>query len=579
MILLVLALRALQSSQRNGYRLSQANRLIEHRKQMNQQQAMHTMERLQHIDPNFSAKAYEKAIESAFWKVQVARQDQKLHAIQHFIADGLSANYTAQFQEQQRLGYREKIDHTLIHSIRFKSFESTGAFDVLTVELNSSSTEYRVSLNSGAYLSGDRKAATRIEYWTLVRAHGAKPTAALQGLEADRCPNCNAAIAIDSLGHCLACNAAIRSGQYGWVLLEIVQAGESGQPDANTLENIQRYQSTKDPYFNVQHIHDRTAVVFWRKVTADREGQVAYLHKFASPDFCQNYQQHLQFDHEDKRSFFGDCKLGRVSVLGVIEDTSVDYCIVQVQSFAYRYSQHNGDLPQKRPKWHRRSHLMIWMRKHDVTTHIERCLCSLHCPHCGAPDESFADPICSSCSQPLNLGDYDWILVDYLPFNSSAAKRWRKRLFPQLSSYCFNNTSLTATSIHHHEPLTSVDAFAWIINIMLVDDSIDETEQATLQEMAQRSLVSQAVLEHMIKKAKKRELVCPSPKSYRQCRNWLKAMIAAAYCDGVVTKFERALLEKLGKTMDFGKADIDILIKQHQTHLLQSTRNLAACRI
>ena len=85
----------------------------------------------------------------AFRQIQAAWMAQDMASVEHFVSDGVCEMFSVPFREQQRLGYRNRMDNIRIRWVRFAHFASSGTFDVLTVEVAASAVDQRITLSGG----------------------------------------------------------------------------------------------------------------------------------------------------------------------------------------------------------------------------------------------------------------------------------------------------------------------------------------------------------------------------------------------------------------------------------------------
>src|SRR5207244_13467431 len=109
-----------------------------------------------------------------------------------------------------------------------------------------------------------------------------------RGLLEGNCPNCGAAVEINQNANCAHCGALLRSGQYDWVLAEIVQESEWTADRRTDLASVAALVA-RDPDFNLQDLEDRASVMFWRWQAAERTAKVDFIRKIAAPAFCDGY--------------------------------------------------------------------------------------------------------------------------------------------------------------------------------------------------------------------------------------------------------------------------------------------------
>jgi hypothetical protein len=199
-------------------------------------------------------------------------------------------------------------------------------YDELSVRIMARAADYKVSMRDGKPIAGVAPMEGFAEIWTFLRRRGTATVPGKPGLLEGNCPNCGAPIELNESANCKNCNALLRSGQYDWVLSEITQASE-WEPGGHTAVAGLKTLRQRDPEVNVQSLEDRTSVIFWRKSAADRIGKLDPMFKVTSPAYGEAYASRLKPQPGLPRTYFGQCAVGSVDVLGFIpatEQTPID---------------------------------------------------------------------------------------------------------------------------------------------------------------------------------------------------------------------------------------------------------------
>lgn len=93
-------------------------------------------------------------------------------------------------------------------------------FDALTIRIWATGKDFVVNRSSSRVVTGSKtKDRAYSEYWTLIRAHGAKGPAKADAT----CGHCGAELKINAAGACEYCGSALTSGDFDWVLSKIEQ--------------------------------------------------------------------------------------------------------------------------------------------------------------------------------------------------------------------------------------------------------------------------------------------------------------------------------------------------------------------
>jgi hypothetical protein len=237
--------------------------------------------RLAADDPAFREQAFYDRVGAAFLKIQDAWSRQDLAPIRAFVSDGIYERFTLQIAEQRDLGYRNLLENVRVLDAALAQVVTDALFDMATVRIAASAIDRRVSLATGGAVASPPTSPQFVELWTFLRRHGVQTTDR-PGLIEGHCPNCGADVALNQSAACASCGSLLRSGQFDWVLCEITQEGEWTRRDQHDVPGVQMYRQQVDPAFNLPHLEDRVSVIFWRKVMADRLGEVDPLTKMAT---------------------------------------------------------------------------------------------------------------------------------------------------------------------------------------------------------------------------------------------------------------------------------------------------------
>jgi predicted lipid-binding transport protein (Tim44 family) len=371
-----------------------------------------TLAPLRAADPNFDLAAFCQRVSVAFHKTQAAWCAQNLSTVRPFISDGVHERFSLQFAEQRAEGWRDQMDNIVIHDIDLLELQSDGLFDELSVRIEASAADYRVSPGDGKRVSGSTSPERFVEVWTFLRHRGAVTQVGQAGLIEGNCPNCGAPVELNQTANCAHCKALLRSGQYDWVLSEITQEIEWDGQRHDDLPGLDEMRS-RDPEFNAVELEDRASVIYWRKATADRLGRIDPLRKCASAEFCEAYAPLLRPGPDGRRQSYANCAVGSVRLLGVIADVEKgDRSIVEARWSGNRIMLGPDNARSVSKEDHLAYSLFVLYRQGQVRTNLGKGISSAHCPGCGAPESDSAASACDFCGAVLNDGSLGWVLVD-----------------------------------------------------------------------------------------------------------------------------------------------------------------------
>lgn len=533
---------------------------------------------LQQSDPAFDPQKFYARVNTAFLKIQDAWCAQNLATIRPFISDGTHERFGLQFTEQKLDSRRDRMKDIAVRDVQMAQLIHDHVFDSATVRITASAVDQTLSTRDGRVISGSGDAEEFTEYWTFLRRRGAKtPDGA--GLIEGSCPNCGAAIALNAGAQCQSCHALLRSGQYDWVLAEITQDSQWVPESSESIPGVAELQSA-DPDFTLAGLEDRVSVIFWRKVLADRVGNVDPLRKVSAAAFVQSYAPLLSAQVHGVRAFWGDCAVGAVQTRGVIGGPSVNRALVEVLWSSRRYQTDASGKTQKTPQSNMARHLLVLERKTGTMTDPDKGISSAHCPNCGAPILDDTSNACSFCGTVLNDGSRDWILMDMLPADGQATRDLLVELAgskvplseqPGVSS----PPAPTATA---DMPPPPAGILAWMVKCMVDNGTIDGGEQRMLSHIAENRGVTDEQLHRMMDSARRGELQITEPQTPDQIHRWLGAMVAAALTDGELTSTEQKLITTVGAKYGLVPYDIKLLIRQQQDQLYATAKQALSTR-
>jgi len=296
--------------------------------------------------------------------------------------------------------------------------------------------------------------------------------------------------------------------------------------------------------------------MFWRKATADRVGKIDPLRKIASPSFGESYAAQLRPPANGPRTFFGDCAVGSVQLLGVGTDDAIERAVVEIRWSAHRYVASPGTPPQPTPEEALFHTLFVLTRKAGVKTEAGKGISSAHCPNCGAPEAGGTSNACDYCGAVLNDGAHGWVLDDITARNES-------RGMQLLATLGRGPASTPAPS--NGQPSLVPDKFgvlAWSVQVAASDGQVDAQERQLLLALASRQNVAAPQVDRMIEAAGRGTLQAPAPANTDEARAWLSSMAQTALADGKVAPQEFQMLCAVGQNAGLSEMDVKVLINQ-----------------
>ena len=176
---------------------------------------------LRTTDPGFSLDAFQACVKTAFLALQDAWCRQNLDAGRAFLCPGAYFTWSAQLETLAAEGRRNVMENLSVQRIDPVQIVHGRVFDDLTVRVSASAADFEVDKDN-RIVFGDRTLRPFTEDWTFQRSVGVATTEKPGTLE-NTCPGCGAPIALNQIGECRYCRAAVTSGKFDWVVSRIEQ--------------------------------------------------------------------------------------------------------------------------------------------------------------------------------------------------------------------------------------------------------------------------------------------------------------------------------------------------------------------
>jgi predicted lipid-binding transport protein (Tim44 family) len=176
---------------------------------------------LRSTDAGFSLDAFQARVKTAFLALQDAWCRQNLEAGRAFLSPGAYFTWSAQLETMAMEGRRNVLENLSVQRIDPVQIVHGRVFDDLTVRVSASAADFEVDRDN-RIVFGDRTVRSFTEDWTFQRSVGVA-TMGKPGTLENTCPNCGAPIALNQIGECRYCRAAVTSGKFDWVVSRIEQ--------------------------------------------------------------------------------------------------------------------------------------------------------------------------------------------------------------------------------------------------------------------------------------------------------------------------------------------------------------------
>jgi len=169
-------------------------------------------------------------VRTAFLALQDAWCRQNLDAGRAFLSPGAYFTWSAQLETMAAEGRRNIMENLSVLRIDPVQIVHGRVFDDLTVRVSASAVDFEVD-KENRIVFGDRSVRSFIEDLDLQRSVGVATTDKPGTLE-NTCPGCGAPIALNQIGECRYCRAAVTSGKFDWVVSRIEQDQDAAGTEA-----------------------------------------------------------------------------------------------------------------------------------------------------------------------------------------------------------------------------------------------------------------------------------------------------------------------------------------------------------
>jgi uncharacterized Zn finger protein (UPF0148 family) len=536
-----------------------------------------TINNIKTRDENFSVEVLTDRIKTGFMKIQNAWAAQDVKPVRYIMSDGVYERFSIQLGIQKNSKIINKMDNIEFIMAQVVAAETDHYFDTVHLMVTASASDYYINSDTGKMVYGRTSSEVFTEYWSFLRRPGVK-TLEKDGLFEGRCPNCGVPLDIGDSVICPSCDAIVNSGEYDWVLSEITQPSEWKIKPPESIAGINEIME-KDPAFNIQHIEDKTSVIFYRNIASEFYSDKKYISKLALSDFTEKHLSEYQTDKHGKSSYYADAAIGCVEVIEITVaqkdndyDKDNDYTKDRIR-VKVKWAGHpeNAKIPSLIPPAYEENRIYtqeyILVRKSDVETSTKNTLSSTHCPNCGAPETAATLNECEYCGAILNDGSRDWVLEEVTYFkgytqHSSPYQALEHTPFQDNTQFLskFDNETIMGCTVA----------------VMLIDGNIDEKENKLLQKMAVNRGITPVKLDSIVTSIKEHGLHIPNPKSRDEAQEFLKCMVRMCLADGKVTSQEKQLIKQLVSRMNYTDIDIDQMIKKERNSLYKAAKQVNA---
>lgn len=532
---------------------------------------------LQETDPYFDKQTFVERIKKSFVVIQNAWTKRDLKDAEFFLSDGTYEQFSIQLEELKRDHVIDYLEGLSVKDVKFLKFEKGDTFSVIHISISAEGINYRKSDIDGSFIEGSKFREPFTEVWTLIRRTGAKTTGK-PGLMEGNCPNCGNPVKVGRLTKCDVCNSILRSGQHDWVLTKITQRSAwKITSDAATVLGYKKYK-IKDPFFNVQHIEDKVSVMFWRKITSEKLGDISFLKKIAQNKFCDR-EEALYKTSKNDRPFHTRCGVGSISLLGVGNFGAEDKAFAEVVwsgiptlppksagTSSAKTTVKNYYSGNRTPINY--TQIFILTRKAASRTSPDGSLNSAHCPNCGAPESKSSANECDYCGTVMNSGEKDWVLEDVVFSNDSNV---RKLIMSLKTAVTIDKPKAYST---FKSSVSGLEMTRWAIGMMLADGKVEQSEINYIGELSQKYSITKKQISDIIQEISSQ----PNPVDYvmkssavKDNRELFRCLIKMAMADGKISKEEMQMLKEIAKTSNMSESEFNRILQEEKKSLYKAS--------
>ena len=435
-----------------------------------------------------------------------------------------------------------------------------------------------MSVPDGKKIRGTDLPEEFVEYWSFLRRKGRATKPGQAGLIEGQCPNCGAAIEMNQWSKCTYCQAMLRSGEFDWVLAEITQAVEWRDTPPSAVPGVAALRA-KDPDFDLQHLEDRTSVMFWRWAMSERAGGVAPLRKIASPAVVEAFAQRLAAGRgaTGSRAWTGERAVGSVETVGLTSTPERDRALVEVRWQGTGFTAAADGAPVRGEQGAIRYSLFSLTRRAGTKSDANASVSSAHCPSCGAPEEGGESNACEHCGEVMNDGRKDWVLDAVFSRQSpegaaALAEIEAGRAAEAPAELAVAGMGAEGVDAGSRPPVRAA-CLGWLVQMMRADGEIDERERDVLRAVARKAGMREAALDELVEANAGAALAGPSgPLDLAEAGAWMEVLAEVALADGRLDPAELQLLRELGEANGLAKADVGMIVARTRTRLYRDAK-------
>lgn len=391
-------------------------------------------------DPGFDKAHFLDKVRDAFLELQRGWQDRDLARARQFMGRGLYLSWQTQVDQMTALHKRNLMDALEVLDSEIVAASSGARYEHLTVRIQAAAIDYEIDETTGKKVFGDQLRHSFTEFWTFERTAGTS-TPKDGGVLEHTCPNCGAPLAVNEVGECEYCNAAVTSGKFDWVLARIDQedeweaqrqaAGDDAQADLPAAVDSAAQPGlaalmASDPGFDAGAFLERAEMAYFLIQKAWQEGDLTPVRAYISSALRSDWEEQCkQLAARHQRVLLENLNVQGVEIVEVARDNAAESVAVRIQAVAADriIDAESGGIVSGTTRDRRLTETWTFSRPAGSKTPEAGGVLAHRCPTCGSPLTLAETGRCRTCQAPVADGQLDWSLTEVQPPRSWAPDR------------------------------------------------------------------------------------------------------------------------------------------------------------
>ncbi len=478
----------------------------------------------------FNKIEFTEKVQSAFNQVQAAWMKKNLSPVRKFISDGVYRRFSVQLQMMNAMEQENIINHLQLIESKIVLIEKEGSYDVVHVQFQANISEKYVNKIFSGLDNSYNESFT--EVWTFIRKSNCNTGVNL--FASQKCPSCKAELS-DSLGEvskCESCGTYTNTGEFDWILCEIIQAeefidyynhlGEQSQ----IIKGLDRYRNFVP---NINLLEDKASNAYLQIRIAIALNEAKRIRRFSNDEFFEKISSHQHDPYLFNRIYIRDTAL-----MNVFENDTHLFTAFSIQSKEQKVFINQNDTDNYDRTMIAHSAILVLTLNKNASLSAHNVM-SHKCTKCAGELSDTTDIVCPYCGSIVNDDKRDWIvcgLFNYTEYRAFCeklgqgiltAKKEKKISTPDLDmrDYALNN----------------------MLVIMMSDGQLSEQEKLFARDMSSKLGYNKKKIESLWEHAQAQQMSIMMPNDARKREKVYKIMKKTAEMDALISEKEKAILE------------------------------------